>query len=145
MSELTTSYVDQNWNNSVSLNQKAAFKNHFVQISAQQFQPTRNAGQLLLEREKVITWSRQVTQATFYVSLHCDGARVSWNCCSVYISSHKKRIFPSVYLIVNSEITLLCLVLITLCAFISFFTDIWSLVLLQMVAKNISKFALLAS
>ena len=33
------------------LNWMAVFKSHFLQISAQQFQPTRHAGQLLLEKK----------------------------------------------------------------------------------------------
>ena len=54
------------------------------------------------------------------------------------------RLFPSVYPIMDSQITLLWLVLTTLVAFISFFTVIWSLVLLQMISKNISKSTLFA-
>ena len=55
------------------------------------------------------------------------------------------RLFTSVYLMVDSQIIFLWLVLTTLAASISFFTVIWSLVLFQMVSKNISKFALFAS
>ena len=56
---------------------------------------------------------------------------------------HFLRLLPSVYLIMDSQITFLWLVLITLAAFISFFTVILYIVLLQMVSKNISKFAFL--
>ena len=55
------------------------------------------------------------------------------------------RLFTSVYLMVDSQIIFRWLVLTTLAASISFFTVIWSLVLFQMVSKNISKFAWFAS
>ena len=55
------------------------------------------------------------------------------------------RLFTSVYLMVDSQIIFLWLVVTTLVASISFFTVIWSLVLFQVVSKNISKSALFAT
>ena len=39
--------------------------------------------------------SSQATQATFYVSLHCDGARVNWNCFSSKYQVAKKAFFKA--------------------------------------------------